>query len=535
MNYNFVGKNRKETPQNKPIPGRESEMKKNLAGGYSFKASDWTALRRWLLVGSMSGAYYQGKEEMTEANIKVLNRCIKANASKVGEEIIDASKKGTSVHTPIFALVVLSMGDASSKNVFRDIFNSVIRTASHLYEFTSYVKDMRGFGSVIHKAVNGWLDAKEAKELEYQLLKYQNRNGWTHADILRKFKPKTEDVNKNSVYKWAVGKGFNIVEANGLNRIAGYEILKSASTSEDAVILMINDLKLTHEMIPANIKRTTGIWEALFHNMPVGATIRNLGNLTEKGIFKNVANLDLLEKKLSKENLAKAYIHPINFASALLVYQSGGHLGRSKLTWNTVPRILDIMNQGIQDCFEVLEPTGKQFFYALDVSGSMTGNMVGNMWLAPYQVAGILALASVKSEKNYFVGGFDTRFKVLQRITKNCSYSEIVDWGSGVWPGNFGGTNASVAYDYAIKNDIFADVFVFVTDSESWTGHRHPSQALKEYRSKINPNAKSIYITLVPYSDRVSLVDPKDPRSYDVASFTSQTPKMIQMVANDEI
>ena len=50
------------TPQSQPIPGRESEMTENLAGGYGFKATEWTALRRWLLTGSMNDAYYQGKE-----------------------------------------------------------------------------------------------------------------------------------------------------------------------------------------------------------------------------------------------------------------------------------------------------------------------------------------------------------------------------------------------------------------------------------------------------------------------------------------
>ena len=100
--YSTVGKRNQPTPQSKAIPGREEEMSQNLAGGYGFKATDWTALRRWLLVGSTSNAFYQGKEEMTKANVGILNRVIDEDPARVGQEILDASKKGISVHTPIY-------------------------------------------------------------------------------------------------------------------------------------------------------------------------------------------------------------------------------------------------------------------------------------------------------------------------------------------------------------------------------------------------------------------------------------------------
>jgi 60 kDa SS-A/Ro ribonucleoprotein len=54
---------------------------------------------------------------------------------------------------------------------------------------------------------------------------------------------------------------------------------------------------------------------------------------------------------------------------------------------------------------------------------------------------------------------------------------------------------------------------------------------LLKYRKEINPDAKAIYVTLVPYGDKVTLADPKDPMSYDIAGFSSQTPKIISMIA----
>jgi 60 kDa SS-A/Ro ribonucleoprotein len=540
--YNFAtkSKSRTRTTQRKPIPGREEEMKKSFSGGYAFKAENWQVLKRWLLTGSMFGAFYQGKEQMTEDNVKVLKGLINEDPKKVAEMILECSKKGINVHTPIFALVHLSNGDGNAKNSFREVFSEVIRNGSQLYEFISYVKDLRGFGKTIHKAVKSWLDAKDVKELEYQFLKYQNRNGWSGRDLLRMIKPSVADNDyKKFVYNWMVGgtKKNPLIPIEQfpemLGRIKVYEQLKKGCSESD-VIQAIDKFKMTWEMIPGNITMTGGIWSALFKTMPVGATVRNLGNLTEKGVFKNKANLELLEQRFSKENLKKAYIHPINLASAQKIYSQGGEGGKSKLRWDVIPRVEDIIEQAINDSFEVLEPTGKHFFHALDVSGSMHSGNVGTMWLAPYQVEGIMALASIKAEKDYFVGGFDTQFTPM-KFRRDTPFKSVTDCRSGLWPSNFGGTDASAAYDYAIAKKIETDVFVFWTDSESWAGRKHPSQAFAEYKNRVNKNAKAIYITLTAYGDNITLADPKDPQSYDFASFTGETPKLIQMVANGEL
>lgn len=539
--YGFTNTRNEPTPQSKPIPGREAEMVENVAGGYAFKAADWQVLRRWLLTGSMHGAFYQGKEEMTEANVKTLMKLVNSDPVKVAEEILDASKKGTSVHTPIFALTLLSTGEKRAKDAFKDVFSQVIRNGSQLYEFMNYTKGHRGFGSLIHKAVGSWLSNKDAKELEYQFLKYQSRYDWSARDVLRLIKPATQDELKAAVYNWAVGgtkKNPLMTEfPAALERLNAYEQLKKGASESD-VVDAITKYRMTWEMIPGNITRTKKIWAALLENMPVGATIRNLGNLTEKGVFNDTKYLDMLEERFQPDSLKRAYIHPVNFAEALMIYQDGGKTGRSKLNWTPVPRVVDAMEDGIDASFEALEPTGQHFFHALDVSGSMSGMWsIGggsSQWLKPYQIEGIMSLATIRSEKNYFVGGFDTRFTPM-KFTRKTSYGQVVNFESGLWPGNFGGTDASAAYDYAIAQNIKSDVFVFWTDSESWAGRRHPSQALKQYRDRVNKNAKAIYITLIPYGDNITLADPKDSRSYDIAGFNSQTPKLINMIARNEL
>lgn len=521
--------NPKNVPISKAIPGKEDQMVENVAGGYAFVAEDAVALRRWLLSGSESNLFYQDKDELTSGNVKILAKVVSVDPVLVAKEILYASDHGINNHTPILALVYLSMGNDVAKAKFKEIFNSVVRTASHLYEFLEYVKGLRGFGKLIHTAVENWIKSKNLKGLEYQFLKYQSRYNWSARDVLRKVKPIPRDAGENSLFAWIADKTTSFEE---LPLINVYETLKKGELKEAEVIKAILDFNLTHEMIPANVERTTGVWEALFQRMPAGATLRNLANLTNKGIFNSTANITVLEAKFAKEILEKARIHPISIVSAYRIYSGNGMFGRSKLTWKAIPAVEDILEVAIENAFEVLAPTGKTFYHALDVSGSMNAPVLETLWMTPMEIAGIMALATIKSEKYYFTSAFTDSAMDFPKLRKNTSFKSVL--GRGFFPGVPNGTNLGSAIRYAIDNKIKADVLAFWTDGQTWAGN-HPSLLMKEYRNAVNPDAKAVYVILTPYTDRTTLTDPKDARSYDIAGFSSESPKMVQMIANGEM
>jgi len=523
MDYSFT---QKEESQREPLRGHELEMKENLAGGYAFRADSWQVLKRWLLVGSMRGAFYQGREEMTEGNVDVLKACVAKDAGQTAQMIVDASKKGTSIHTPIFALGWLSKLNVAA---FRAVFNGVIRNASHLYEFLSYVKGIRGWGRGLRGATRNWLNSKEVSELEYQFLKYQNRYGFTGRDALRLIKPTPANETEKNLYAWVVGKDAAL---ENLSRLAIYEALKAGSVED--VSGAIKEHRLTHEMIPANIERTKKVWQALFEQMPVGATIRNLGNLTDKGIFDDWDNINHLKNRLTGERLRKAYIHPIALAMAYQTYSAGGGLGKSKLTWEPKQRVQSIVMKAINESFDYIQPTGKAFLHGIDVSGSMGGGWYSDYQIAgftPCQIAAIMALATIKAEEQAAVIGFaNLLHEISPPLHSEATYNDAINIDT---PG--GATDAALVFEYAIKRRLKVDVFIVWTDMQTWEGQRHPTSVLREYRNRINKDAKAIYVALVPYTDGVSLGNPKNPLDYDIAGFTSETPKLIQMIAGDEI
>lgn len=533
MNYKFFSQKKTGTLQTQPIPGREAEMVQGRSGGFMFDAGIWKMLRRCLLVGTAQSTYYAGKQELTEDFVAVVRQAIAENPQRVAKEILYASDgRAINNSTPILALVLLSMGEAPfAKKAFGEIFPDVVRTGSHFYEWLNYTKSLRGFGKVVREAGKNWFLREDVKGLAYQLLKYQQRYDFSHRDALRLFHVKPPTVEHQQLFEWVV-KGWEVLPAEipsaALAQIWWYEWLKRNPQKTHEAIAKGH---LSHEMAAPVGKMDKSAWQLLFNEMPIGALLRNLGSLTELGVLRadERANLHRVEAVLNnKEYLGKGRIHPIDVLKALKTYQSGGTLGRSNKTWNPVNTIVDILEKAVELSFDVVQPTGKVFMHAVDVSGSM-GSLIADMGLSCCEVATTMALVTAKAEKNYMIRGFATDFRDLG-ITAKDSFSSAVRKASNQ---NFGGTDASVAYDWMIKNKFKADVVCFWTDSESWAGYQHPSLALAKYREKVNPNIKAVYITLAPY--QITLVDPKDPLSWDLGGFDPGTPRIIQMLAKGEL
>jgi 60 kDa SS-A/Ro ribonucleoprotein len=534
MNYKFFTRKKTGTPQTQPIPGREAEMIQGRSGGFMFDAGIWNMLRRCLLIGTAQSTYYAGKHELTEDFISVVKEAVAIDPNRVALEILYASDgRAINNSAPLFALVLLSMGETpEAKKAFQEVFPQIVRTGSHFYEWLGYTRAARGFGKIVREAGKQWLSRPDVKGLAYQLLKYQQRQGFSHRDALRLFhvKPPTDDHNE--LFRWVIQGWAELpaeIPSQVLAQIWWYEWLKR---NPDRAHEAIAQGHLTHEMAAPVGKMDKQAWQLLFNEMPVGAMLRNLGSLTELGVLRadEPANLDRVEAALNNaDRLRKGRIHPIDVLRALKTYQSGGRVGRSQKTWNPVDRIVDILEVAVELSFDIAEPTNKVFMHAVDVSSSMSWGVVNSVGLSCCEIATAMALVTAKAEKNYAIRGFSTEFRDLS-IFRQDTFSSALRKASNQ---NFGGTDASVAYKWMTKNKFKADVICFWTDSESWAGYNHPSQALAEYRQKVNSNVKAVYVTLAPY--QITLVDPKDPLSWDLAGFDPGTPRLIQMLATGEI
>lgn len=93
-------------------------------------------------------------------------------------------------------LLNLANGSFSDKKRFRRIFPNYIKDGEALLEFLFTVKQQRGFGQTIRKAVLNWIYTKDPKLVKRELCKsYEDFDGLT---VLRLFRPKpiNNDLSK---------------------------------------------------------------------------------------------------------------------------------------------------------------------------------------------------------------------------------------------------------------------------------------------------------------------------------------------------
>jgi 60 kDa SS-A/Ro ribonucleoprotein len=522
-------------PQTEPLRKGTPQVKNN-AGGYVYKLDPQAALRRFLMLGTDGGTYYVGERDLTKQNVDLLVNVWRDQPTETADTILKISDAGLApkVSPALFALAMGMAGTPQARTAVEDIFPFVVRTASHLLEFVNYVNGLRGWGRSLKRTVSYWFQ-KDINTLGYQVLKYQNRNGWSHRDILRLTHPKSFELRSN-LYAYLVGKPHKAETLPYV--IAGYEAIKAAA-SEQEVIDLIAKHGFTHEMVPNQWKNSPAVWDAILHagehGMPLTAMIRNLATMTRVGLLGpfSEAQKYIVGKLGNQEALKRARIHPLNVLNALMAYSansfamqtsyygSGNYGLRGKGLDGKTPNaaVVAALENAFYDTFQYAPRSGKSFLVAMDVSGSMT-SQCGGMNMSCIHAETALASVILAQEPNSLAFRFDTSFKQVTLPVRNLARALEI-----VYDGNFGGTDCSLPMKWATKAKAKVDTFVVITDNETWAGNRHPSTALNDYRSKVNPDAKLVVIGMT--ATDFTIADPADRNSLDVVGFDASVPGLL--------
>ena len=213
---------RRATPQSEPIPG--SAQVPNSAGGYAWQVDDWTRLDRFLILGAEGGTYYIGERDLVKQNHDALVRCIQADGVRAVNRIVEISDSGRAPKNDpaIFALaLVAAHGDPAAKALAFQNLGKVCRIGTHLFHFAEYVNALRGWGRGLRNAVGRWYVSREADDLALQVVKYQQRDGWSHGDLLRLAHPKAPSRDHEAVFRWILSGADGLGERTVTRRVKG--------------------------------------------------------------------------------------------------------------------------------------------------------------------------------------------------------------------------------------------------------------------------------------------------------------------------
>ncbi len=525
----------RRTPQSEPLPGTVA----NSAGGFAFPVDDWTRLDRFLVLGSEGGSYYAAERALTRGNAEATIRAIQEDGVRAVARIVEISHSGRAPKNDpaIFALALAaSLGNEETRSHAMSAIPKVCRTGTHLFQFAEAVEGFRGWGRGLRRGIAAWYTDKSADQLALQVVKYRQRGGWTHRDLLRLAHPSTEEAARKDLFDWVCRDTLRSSSAplkmgEALPKLVTAFVALSKAKDADEIAALIAEHDLPREAVPTEWLNDPKVWRALIARMPMTALVRNLGKLSSVGVVAPLGDgLPLVLSALrDQERIWKARLHPLAILLALKTYTQGrGEKG--SLTWELVPQVIDALNAAFYTAFANVSPTGKRILLALDVSGSMSSGRIAGTSLTPREGSAAMALMTAATEENYHMVGFtssdgdwqaSTRLTPLP-LTPSMRLDDAVKAVSNL---PFGGTDCALPMLHALKKGLKVDAFVVYTDSETWAGNIHPVQALREYRAKTGIPAKLVVVGMV--SNGFSIAGPDDGGMLDVVGFDAAAPAVI--------
>jgi 60 kDa SS-A/Ro ribonucleoprotein len=525
------------TPQSAPIPG--TTQAPNSAGGFTWGVTPWQRLDRFLVLGTEGGTFYVGERTLTVESATAVAECLAQDGPRAVARIAEISEGGRAPKNDpaLFALAMAAgMGDEATRAAALQALPRVARTGTHLLHWLRYVQAFRGWGRGVRRAVGAWYLAKEPRELAYQLLKYPQRDGWSHRDALRLAHPRPESDERRALLRRTVTGGLGEAPDTPAVRLvqAVAELHADAEIAPARAAALVREHRLTREMVPTQLLTQPAVWEALLERMPLTALVRNLATLTRVGLLApgSDAARQVAARLADAEALRKARVHPVQVLSALRTYAAGRGF-RGQHAWEPVATVVDALDAAFYLAFGAVEPSGKRTMLALDVSGSMTAAVHGLEQLSCREASAAMALVTAATEPWHFFAAFTAGSRPSLHAGFSSGLSTLaisprqrlddVLRETGSLP--FGGTDCALPMLEARERGWLVDLFVIYTDSETWAGDVHPAQALRQYRDATGIAAKLVVVGMA--SNGFTIADPDDAGMLDVVGFDAATPALI--------
>lgn len=535
------------------LPANERQVK-NSAGGYVFQVGDDARVHRFLTIGTTGGTYYSTEQDHTKDNADVVIRAARERGEWLVGQIVQVSTAGRAPkqNPAIFALAaVAGLGDEPARKAALEALPAVCRIGTHLFLFVRYVEQFRGWGPALRRAVGSWYLDRDVDDLTYQAVKYRQRDGWSHRDLLRlahplaRATPETVDPARRALFSWISTGGVEVSRAPGKEKRAvgataeDLPALVSAFTDAQAAtsvrewVRLIEQHAMSWEMLPDAALTEPAVWRALVaKGLPQTALIRQLPRLTRLGVLDGDTLQTIVAQLQDPEKLRRARVHPVNVLVALRTYVAG-RSARGDGQWTPNRRIIDALDAAFYLSFGTVEPAGKRTLLALDVSGSM-GDPAGGLPISCREVTAALALVMMATEPNCDVVGFTAGRRNERSVWgHSTAISELPisprqrldDAIRSISNIPFGGTDCSLPLLWALEQGRQYDTVVVMTDNETWAGSVHPHQALARYREQTSIPTRLAVVGMT--ATNFTIADPTDPGQLDIAGFDSAVPSLI--------
>jgi 60 kDa SS-A/Ro ribonucleoprotein len=330
----------------------------------------WMRLGRFLALGSEDGIYYVPARPVRVEDVPATIECLKSDGLRVLRAVVEISLSGRvpTNHPALFVLALAASPNFANAETMAAALNAlpqVARTSAQLCTFAAFAENLRGWGRGLRSAVAEWYLNQPASELAYRMLQSMEHNGWSHRDLLRLSHPKAATLAHHALFQWAVDGELGHLAtpeilSSDLRQVRAYELAKR-SASEDELVQLIEENRLTQQMIPSQWLESALVWEALLPSLPYDALVRLLGKLTEVGLLlpQSPATALVVARLIDRKRIANSRIHPVALLDALDAYRREPA---------AVASVVDALEEAFYMSIDNVEPIGQRIYLALDAS-----------------------------------------------------------------------------------------------------------------------------------------------------------------------
>lgn len=531
----------------------------NSTGGGSWEISDKAKLCRFLCYGS-EGDLYSTRENgrIRVENTGALQSMLEEKrGAEVLEEIKRFAQDGRAVRLEpsIFALALCSQNlDVNTKQAAFKALKDVCREPAHLFSFIKYKKELkehmkRGiWGRALRRALSDWYNEQDAMSLAAAVTKCKQREGWSHQDLLRlsHTKPARDAIALISKY---VTKGWKEVQVAHENKENAEEVIRvfsylevvekvKHSRDETEVVTLIEEHKLEREQLLTEHLKYKQVWSALLKEMPLHSVVKMLGRLTSGKVLEPGSSETqfLCDRIQSETALKQAKIHPFSILLARENYKKGhGYQGKPK--WEADRNILKAMDSAFYKSFMNVEPVGKCFVVAVDMSGSpgsiVPGTSISTVpgtSISTAAAAAAIAMIFARTEADTHVLVYSEEamvpFSISADMTLKEATDELVKFQSE-------SRDCSVPIQWATENRKAVDVFVTLSNNPLWMLTASPLESLKKHRETSGANSKLVMCDLT--NTGISIGDTEDRGLLTISGFDLGAFSVIRNLAQDLI
>jgi len=445
----------------------------------------------------------------------------------------------------------------ATKTAVYNTLPRIINNTEDYFEFIFYHRKVfnkrpHGMGRGMRKFVSDWYLKKDPYDLALEVFRIKSRHKWSHADMIKTARVRTQDPAISAVLK-AVVRGLDDAQEAFKDKPEAQPILeymacvKDMNTCEDpdTAIKLIDKHSFDVESLPTKLLANAKVWEHAISRLPVRMVLARLRSMAKRGFLTDPGS-SVLEKVLQsiKDPLAltASKLQPAEILTVIAQVESA---------WEHPPTAAHRVKVDAGEYVKIPTPhqslmTGLQ---------KMMMSSMSNVPKAPCSILvcvdcrpsitngcwGVWSLKVVKAISLTIVtlmkGGADVILttlgedKVMQQLQVNAS--DTIDSVSSRLEKVKGSViDPALVMRWAREGNKRADLVICMTSSHQDVNREDLWTELEQYRNTVCP-VKHIYMALACKALNLSVAATTDPNMLDICGWGPDSTRIIQAFAKD--